>query len=255
MTNKDAIFLLGAFRPNGADANDPEFAEALARAGSDAELKAWFDDQRGFDSAIAARLQSIPAPAELRSRILTGGRVSRPAPWFNPRWLWAIAAMVMVLAVLTVGYEKGYRENSRGWQDQALASLTELVSGEANFDAKSPNVADLQQWLRANGSPTVGALPASLRRLASLGCKTVAWHGRPISIICFHGPGGEMVHLAMTERAGLENPPPDGHPVFGTKDGWQMACWSQGEMAMMLITRAPADQLRALLAVAVAPNF
>jgi anti-sigma factor RsiW len=52
----------------------------------------------------------------------------------------------------------------------------------------------------------------------------------------------------MTERAGLENPPPAGHPVYGTKDGWQTASWSQGEMAMMLVTRAPEGQLRALLA-------
>jgi hypothetical protein len=129
--------------------------------------------------------------------------------------------------------------------------LSQLVSGRETFDAKSPNVAELEQWLRANGSPTVGALPASLERLASLGCKTISWNGRPISIICFHGPGGEMVHLAMTERAGLENAPPTGHPVYGTRDGWQTAAWSQGEMAMMLVTKAPEEQLRALLAVAV----
>lgn len=251
MTNRDASFLLGACRPNGADANDPEFAEAMALAGSDAELKAWFEDQRRFDSAIAARLQSVPPPAGLRSRILTGGRVSRPEPWFTARRLWAIAAMVMMFAGLGVWYSAGLRANSGGWEDQSLAALSQLVSGQENFDAKSPNVADLQQWLRANGAPTVGALPASLLRFASLGCKTISWNGRPISIICFHGPGGELVHLAMTERAGLENPPPNGHPVYGTRDGWQTAAWSQGEMAMMLITKAPEDQLRALLAVAV----
>ena len=251
MTNRDAIFLLGACRPNGADSNDPEFAEALALAGSDPELKAWFDDQRGFDSAVAARLQSVAAPAELRSRILTGGRVSRPEPSFTMRRLWAIAAMVMMFAGLGVWYSVGFRAGQGGWEEQSLAALSQLVSGQETFDAKSPNVSDLQQWLRANGSPTVGALPASLLRLASLGCKTISWNGRPISIICFHGPGGELVHLAMTERAGLENPPPNGHPVYGTKDGWQTASWSQGEMAMMLITKAPEDQLRALLALAV----
>lgn len=257
MTNKEASFLLGACRPNGADGNDPEFAEALARAGSDPELTAWFADQRRFDSAIAARMQSVPVPAELRSRILTGGRISRlsagrlsrPEPWFTARRLWAVAAMVMMFAGLGVWYSIGFRASSGGWEDQALATLSQLVSGQDTFDAKSPNVSDLQQWLRANGSPTIGSLPASLQRLASLGCKTVSWNGHPISIICFHGPGGELVHLAMMERAGMANPPPDGHPVYETRDGWQTAAWSQGEMAMMLITKAPEDRLRALLAV------
>jgi anti-sigma factor RsiW len=177
--------------------------------------------------------------------------VSRPEPWFSTRRLWAIAAMLVIFAGLGLWFSSGYRSGSAGWEDQSLAVLSQLVSGRENFDAKSPNVADLQQWLRANGWPTVGALPANLQRFASLGCKTVSWNGHPISLICFHGPGGELVHLAMTERAGLENPPPMGHPVFGTRDGWQTAAWSQGEMAMMLVTRAPADQLRALLATAV----
>ena len=47
---------------------------ALAQAASDPALKAWFDDQRRFDSGIAAAIQSIPVPADPRSRILTGGR-------------------------------------------------------------------------------------------------------------------------------------------------------------------------------------
>jgi hypothetical protein len=189
----------------------------------------------------------------LRSRILTGGRVSRPAPWFSARRLWAIAAMLALFAGLGLWRSVGSRHPGDQWQGQALTALSQLVSGQATFDAKSPRVTDLQQWLRANGSPIADVLPASLQRLASLGCKTISWNGHPISIICFHGPGGELVHLAMTGRAGLENPPPEGHPVYGDMDGWRTASWSQGDMAMMLITKAPESQLRALLALVLLP--
>jgi hypothetical protein len=255
MTNRDASFLLGACRPNGSDSTDPEFSNALAQAARDPILKGWFEDQRRFDSAIAARLQSAPVPADLRSRILTGGRLSGaapPEPWFSTRRLWAIAAMLTLFAGLGLWYSIEARHPSYQWQDQALAVLSRLVSGQETFDARSPSVADLQQWLRANGSPSAATLPASLQHLASVGCKTVWWNGHPISIICFHGPGGEMVHLAMVDRSALDNPPPDGHPVYGSRDGWRTASWSQGDMAMMLVTRAQESQLRSLLAVAAA---
>lgn len=248
MTDKDASFLLGSFRPNGADSSDPEFAGALAQASSDPVLNQWFQDQRRFDSAIATRLQSLPVPDDLRSRILTGGRVSRPAHWWMPRRILAIAAMVALFAGLALWFYSGSQPPDQ-WQDQALATLSGLVSGRMTFDVQSPNVAELQQWLRANGSPVPGALPASLQRLAGLGCKMVSWRGHPISIICFHGPGSETVHLAMTPLSTLDNPSLDSHPLYASRDGWHIALWSQGDMAMMLATKAPESQLRALLAI------
>ena len=38
MTNERAKFVLGAYRPNGADAKDPTFAEALEQAKHDPNL-------------------------------------------------------------------------------------------------------------------------------------------------------------------------------------------------------------------------
>jgi hypothetical protein len=255
MTNKDASFLLGAYRPNGSDSSDPDFAEALAQADHDPYLKAAFEDQRRFDSAIAACVQSIPVPADLRSRILTGGNISRAGahlgrhlPWAeSARRLWPIAAMIALLAGLGGWYSMHSRHDSIAWENQALDALNQLLAGNEKFDASSPRLADLQQWLRANGSPSEAALPPGLQHLASLGCKTLSWNGHPISIICFHGPGGELVHLAMMDRSALLNPPPYGHPVYETRDGWRLASWSQGNTAMMLATRAPESQLRALL--------
>ncbi|MGA3172089.1 MAG: hypothetical protein ABSE62_13870 [Chthoniobacteraceae bacterium] len=250
MTNKDAAFLLGACRPNGADNADPEFAEALDQVSRDPALAAWLEDQRRFDTAIAGRLRASPVPADLRSRILAGGRVSKPAPWLTARRLWAIAAMIAVFAGVGVWVSMESRASDNEWKNQALATLSGLLSGQEHFDAKSPDVNTLQQWLRSNGSPSDMGIPASLRNLASVGCKTLSWNGHPMSIICFHGPGGELVHLAMVDQSALASPPPEGHPEFETRDGWRMACWSQDGMAMMLATRAPESQLRVLLGIA-----
>jgi hypothetical protein len=42
MTNESAKFLLSAYRPNGTDAHDPVFKEALEQAPCDPELATWF---------------------------------------------------------------------------------------------------------------------------------------------------------------------------------------------------------------------
>jgi hypothetical protein len=264
MTNKDAAFLLGACRPNGADANDPEFSDALTQAERDPTLKAWFAEQRSTDSAIAARLKAVPVPADLRSRILTGGRVSRPKPWFSTQRILAIAAVLAIFAGLASWFTGARRTDNVAsnpvtgprpaseWQDTAMATLSQLLTGKAAFDAQSPKIADLQQWLHANGSPT-GNLPPNVQGMSSLGCKTIAWNGYPASLICFHGPNGELVHLAMVNRAAIADPPPQGQPLYAERSGWKMACWSDGKMAMMLLTKAPESQLRALLAVGIFP--
>lgn len=259
MTNKEASFLLGAYRPNGADATDAEFAEALQQAGRDPKMSAWFADQRRFDSAIAKRVQSIAPPADLRARILTGVRVSRPARSMLARRLWAMAATIMLLAGLGIWFSMENGRQSEGWEDQALAALTQLISGKEKFDATSANAAVLQQWLKSRGAPYGDGMPTSLRALASLGCKQVSWNGHEISIICFQGPGGELVHLAMMDSAALQHPPPEGHPVYESRDGWQLACWSQGGTAMMLATLAPQGELEQLLGLinpaALLPQF
>jgi hypothetical protein len=249
MTNKEAAFLLGAYRPGGHDAGDPEFAEALRLAASDPQTKGWMEEERKFDTAIAARVQGIAVPEDLRTRILAGGRVSvRPAPWWSGRRLLAMAAMLAMFAGLGIWYTMYERESGQ-WEDRALDALGELVAGRENFDMRSASVGDLQQWLHHNGSPSTAALPEKLHGMPSLGCKTLSWQGHPISIICFHGPGGELVHLAMVHKSSLHNPPPEGRPEFEERDGWRMACWSQGDMAMMLVTRGPESQLRAILAI------
>lgn len=72
MDKEEAKFLLGSFRPDGADAGDDDFSVALKLAAEDRELGEWLADERGLDAAFAQALSSVAAPAGLRERILTG---------------------------------------------------------------------------------------------------------------------------------------------------------------------------------------
>jgi hypothetical protein len=70
MDKAQARFILQSFRPDGADVDDHDFAEALALAVEDRELGEWLAHQRAFDAAFANALASIKLPESLRRNIL-----------------------------------------------------------------------------------------------------------------------------------------------------------------------------------------
>lgn len=70
MDKEHAKFLLKSFRPDGADAADPEFSEALALATEDRELGEWLARERAFDAAFSEALGTLPLPQSLRNEIL-----------------------------------------------------------------------------------------------------------------------------------------------------------------------------------------
>ena len=70
MDKEQAKFILQSFRPDGADAQDPDFADALAVAAEDRELGEWLAEERAQDASFAAALASVEIPEALRENIL-----------------------------------------------------------------------------------------------------------------------------------------------------------------------------------------
>ena len=70
MDKQQAQFILQSFRPDGADAQNPDFAEALALAAEDRELGAWLTHERARDAAFASALFKLPIPQDLRTTII-----------------------------------------------------------------------------------------------------------------------------------------------------------------------------------------
>lgn len=77
MDKEEARFILRCFRPDGADAENPDFAEALAWAAKDRELGEWLARERSSDAGFAKALASVSIPATLREEILAGLALER----------------------------------------------------------------------------------------------------------------------------------------------------------------------------------
>src|SRR5579859_7944196 len=99
MNNQEAKLILQAYRPNGQDALDPLFADALEQARRDPELQKWFADEMVLNARIQSRLETtISAPATLKSELLALRKTVRLTPWwFQPMRL---AAAIVAIALL-----------------------------------------------------------------------------------------------------------------------------------------------------------
>lgn len=248
MDNREAKFILSAYRPGGQDANDPRFAEALEQARLDPILDRWFRESIAFDAAVAEKLRALAAPPDLRENILAGVKVSRPARWFNPLRKWAIAAALLMAAVVgSLVLREAARPHLADWQTQAIGVISSLVGMEQRFDAESRNPVELVAWLHSSHAPAAPKLPLNLEKLESLGCKTFSWNGAPVSVICFMRPDGGLIHLVTTHASPRSDRTLKREAKFIQQDEWATATWSEGDRVYMLALEGSRDQLRAYL--------
>ena len=242
--NDRAKLLLSAYRPGGNDAADPAFAEALAQAQVDPDLRAWLEESQTFDRAVAERLGAMPVPADLRATILAGAKFSQPHRWWQTPKFWALAAVLFVAAALAAFWPAAKPD---AWQADSLAVLDGVLKGEVNLDSKDAEPAHLVEWLNEHVAPVPAPIPTALAQLPSVGCKTIDSDGRKVSLICFNLGNDELAHLFTTSREGLRLPPPDRQPIFSRMRNWNLASWSDGAQVHMLASGIAPERLRTLL--------
>jgi hypothetical protein len=246
MNNQEAQFVLNAYRPNGQDAADPQFSDALAQARRDPVLQRWLDDSIAFDKAITQKLCAVEVPSGLRDSILHGGKVSRPSSWMRPLHKLAIAAAILLFAIVGSVVHQVSKPRLAGWQTEGLDVISSLVKGKSRFDFQSHNSAQLVAWLADNRAMTATEIPDRLMGMQSLGCKTFSWNGTDVSVICFVSDGRE-VHLVMTKASAVANRALKSEPQMVQRGDWATATWRSGEMVYMLALEGSPDQLRSYL--------
>ncbi len=234
MNNRQAQFILSAFRPGGQDATDPQFAEALEQARSDPTLTSWLSAQVAFDRNFADALQSVIPPHDLRPRILAGGAASQPRPTFRRMPFLALAASIAVMALVAGYVLRGKSEASlRPWQAAALAFVS-TNHDAPKLDHLVPGIAELHAWLQERNAPMASNLPAGLTQSELLGCKILKIQEQTVTIICFRQTDGRLVHLAVADRSAL--PGGAATPWFQQSGRWATVSWVEGSRSYMLAT-------------------
>ena len=244
MTSDEAKFILSAFRPDGSDAGNPAFADALRMAGIDPMLGSWFDRSRAHDAAVAVKLREVAPPAGLREAILAGARVSGPkrGEGTGRMWLAGLAAAA-ALAVVIVSMKAPARPEPAGSAFAGFA-INDMVTGKHGGTGEPAGA--LVAELQAGGSRMPGADRINFERLRDSGCRTLSFSGRTVIEVCFVRDGA-LFHLYVSRRVGPEVASEPEGPSFISQAAGSAAAWSDRSFDYVLASTAGTEALRRLL--------
>jgi len=258
MDNDRARFILGAYRPSGADGSDPVFAEALEHVRVDERLTAWFERELAGDRAIAATLRTIRAPAGLKAQILSGAQAqlsSRKTRRLDLKTTFvALAAAASVaLAVFTLWPKKPAVSSFHAIV--AAAAAESLKTLDLSFYAPSSRV--LIEWLDQSGAPAPMELPPSLGALPTLGCRKLSWEGVPASLVSFRAryaePGDAdasretVLFLYTVLQSSCSGGAAAREPVVFARAAQAVATWRDQKHFYILVANIPDEALRSIL--------
>ena len=245
MTREEAQFILHAYRPNGEDADDPQFEEALALVRNDPELARWFARELGLDVAIAARIHSVQPPPDLRTQLLVAREVIRPRPWWRrPAWIGAAAAVALLISVVSVLL---LRRSSEAEFASFRGRMIEASLDETNhLDVWGLENPELKQWLIENRGHPGFILPRGLAAKGIMGCKVLDWHGHRVTLLCLIF-GGKHVDVFVINESDLPGVSVGSTPRFGSERGLTTATWRREGKVYFLAGNIPELDLKQFL--------
>lgn len=244
MNDEQAKFLLGACRPGGREAADPAMAAAFEQMARDPKLRAWYDRDQAFGAAVTEKLLAVAPPAGLREAILAGAKLGRKLPWWRrPSMLAVAAGIALMLSFLPMATRFARPAGSGNLPEFAMNFAGR---GYIGLQEKSPDVEKLKAWLAARQAPLPARIPTELAQLRGLGCRTVEFQGKNISMICFEQ--GHEFHLFVARREDFPRLDSSMDPHFATgRNGWAAASWSDWEHHYVLVSDAGLAAIKRLL--------
>ena len=245
MDNTRAKPTLAVYRPNGRDAQDPFFAEALQQVEKDPALREWFAEQQRFDSDFAAALGGINGPREGHA-LIEATTLRRPVR--RMRW-WPLALAASTIILIGVGFGLNRHRELRLPENASLADLAvNLTEHHSSLGFMSMDYAQLRAWIAGHGAPLPEQLPPGLAKMKALGCQVWDTSRGKVSLLCFMRDDKEMVHLYV-----FENPNPSLPDITAPRveqiGEWSLAVWRNHNGSCVLGVPASAggeETLRAL---------
>lgn len=232
MNATEAKTILLLYRPGTADAEDPQFAEALALANSDSELARWLEAHLAQQQALRAKFKQIAPPAGLKEQIISEHAAARRA-----RAAWrllggGVTALLLLLGMLAVLWHRPSPvENTLAIYQSQMARI---ALGPYGMDLMTNAVVPLRAYLARQHAPADLNLPPPLQQVALTGCAVRQWQGATVSLVCFRTgrplPPGKTsdLWLFVVDGAAITNAPATGSRQIARVNRLMTATWTDG---------------------------
>lgn len=253
MNISEAKSILMLYRPGTADAEDPQIAEALVLAESNAELGAWLEARTAQQDALRAKFRQIALPAGLKEQIISehaAGQRPVSARASMRRVLAAVALLVLVGTLAILHFRPTLAENTlalyRG--DMVSLALRDYPMGMTTNDPAS-----VRAYLAENHAPANFRVPPSLRKTTIVGCGALDWQGAKVSLVCFHTgkplpPGVPSdLWLFVVDRSALKNPPDANVKQLEKVNRLMTVTWTEGSKLYLLGLAGDESELKQYL--------
>lgn len=253
MNRDKAKDILRIHPPGAGPVDDPEVLQAFQKLKEDDSLRAWYEQEKGFDQAVARNLRAFPVPAGLKNEILEG---TRPVAASFPhlRRSYAAAAAILLIAVawgflMTERQESSFPGADRVFQASPdfFGDLATFFDREPDYEHFSADLADLSNRVKHNGGPDVGEVfPASLESVEGLRCRVFEEDRKKVALICMQDRDSPL-HLFVIEQAdGPASTTEQIQPRFTEIGDWSFADWNESGKTCVLATRGSKEKLKPL---------
>jgi hypothetical protein len=241
MKKDEAKFLLRAYRAQGADAQDPAFAEALAAARNDPELAAWLAAEEAFDATLARKLQEITPPVGLEEAIIAGIRAGEKAtPVRRIAPLWFGLSMAAGIALVLVATFQLSRTRSPAANGLAAMAIHDLATAHDQHEGNPPRLASILAQLTTTRLPLPAHLEIDLDELALDRCRTVNFGDWQAYEICFQRQGVWFhLYAGRADTFPGRLPEADEAATHTVSTGpFSAVAWRNGDVAYALVSRS-----------------
>ncbi|HEY4302790.1 MAG TPA: hypothetical protein VGM73_18115 [Candidatus Didemnitutus sp.] len=245
MSPEDAKIILQAYRPDGSDAGDAAFAEALQVAKDDPLLGRWFEKQQAFDRAIALKIVSIKPPAGLRASILAAETAEKPSPfwWVQPRWMAVAAGLMVAVVIVALYHPKAARAADDG---SFLAFVADDAKHSERHGGRGEAAGALQAALSQPTAHLGDPMPVNFDELRTNGCRSLSFGGRDVLEVCFNR-NGTWFHCYIVRHDDFPSLIAQARPEIENLDHYKMAAWTNSAQDFLVVSVAGEAALRRLL--------
>ncbi|HEX4343454.1 MAG TPA: hypothetical protein VH255_08685 [Verrucomicrobiae bacterium] len=227
------------YRAGTADADEPEFVDALRFVQQDESLRQWLSDQSTVREIIRVRFKQIPVPEGFKEQIIS------ERPWktlvVSRHEIFALAAFVGVAVLM--GFALLW-SRPQPPKNQLVAFEHRMVSTALRaygMDLATNDLNQIRAYLALHHAHADYTLPAGLAKATAIGCVVSKWNGNSVTMICFKtggpmspGQGSDLWLFVMDQNA-LSNVP-GSTPEISKVNEVTTASWSgEGKIYLLAV--------------------